>query len=437
MNSGFYPVLALFVLFVLAVVAQWLLRVALAWCQARHVACHRSQVPAAFATSVSLAAHHKAADYTAAKARVSVLEASLGAVVLLLWTVCGGLAALHHGLLAALGAGLGQQLALLAAFAALSALLDLPLALYQTFGLEQRFGFNQMGWRLWLADALKSALLGAAIGLPLAALILHLMASNAGLWWLWAWGAWTALNLLLMWVFPRFIAPLFNQFVPLADEALKARVAALMQRCGFAARGLFVMDGSRRSAHANAYFTGFGNTKRVVLFDTLLKQLNVDEVEAVLAHELGHFKHRHIAKRMLALFATSLAGFALLGYLARQPWFYWGLGVEPALLWPQDGSAAQLAPGHEALALLLFLLAAPVFGFFAGPLFSWLSRRAEFEADAWAVRHSSGAHLASALVKLSRDNAATLTPDPWYVRFYYSHPDTLHRVRRIQALSSA
>jgi len=419
---------ALSALFALAVAAQWLLRLYLAWRQARHVARHRAVVPAALAASIPLSAHQKAADYTAAKARASMFHASAAAFVLLMWTLGGSLDALNQRLLAALGSGLAQQLALLAAFAVLGALLEMPLALYQTFGIEQRFGFNQMTWRLWLADTLKSAALGAAIGLPLAALILWLMQRSGNAWWnswwFWAWGAWALLNLLLMWALPRFIAPLFNTFEPLQDAALQARVRALMQRCGFAAQGLFVMDGSRRSAHANAYFTGFGSARRVVLFDTLLKQLNADEVEAVLAHELGHFKCRHIARRLLLLFGASLAGFALVGHLAQQPWFYAALGV------------AHGAPGDGALALLLFLLAAPVFGFFVAPLFAALSRRDEFEADAWAVRHSSGAHLASALLKLSRDNASTLTPDAWYARFYYSHPATLQRLEQIQALQA-
>jgi STE24 endopeptidase len=312
---------------------------------------------------------------------------------------------------------MGYQLALLSAFAIFGAVLDLPFELYSTFRVEQRFGFNRMTWRLYLADMLKGAIVGAVIGLPLAALILWIMATTGPLWWMWAWGTWMAFNLLILVFYPTVIAPLFNKFEPLADESLKARVQALMARCGFAAKGLFVMDGSKRSAHANAYFTGFGAAKRVVFFDTLLNKLSPSEVEAVLAHELGHFKHKHVTKRLVAMFALSLAGFALLGWLSGQTWFYTALGVQPSVAAPND-----------ALALLLFLLVTPVFGFFVAPLFAQLSRKHEFEADAYACRQASGADLSAALLKLHEDNAATLTPDPLYVRFYYSHPPASERL---------
>jgi STE24 endopeptidase len=317
---------------------------------------------------------------------------------------------------------MAQQLALLAAFAVIGGALELPFSLYQTFVVEQRFGFNKMTWRLWLADAIKTTLLGAAIGLPIAALILWLMGAAGAWWWLWAWGVWMAFNLLLLVVYPTFIAPLFNKFQPLEDETLKARVTALMQRCGFAAKGLFVMDGSRRSAHANAYFTGFGAAKRVVFYDTLLAKLSAGEVDAVLAHELGHFKHKHIVKRVAAMFALSLVGFALLGWLAGRAWFYTGLGVRPNLDGPND-----------ALALLLFMLAVPVFSYFISPLLAQLSRKHEFEADAFAVTQTSGQDLGSALLKLYEDNASTLTPDPVYVKFYYSHPPASERLARLGA----
>jgi len=420
--------LALSLLFAAAVVLQWLLRVWLVSRQVRHVASHRAAVPATFAHRISLAAHQKAADYTLAKAKVSLIDITLSAAVLLCWTLLGGLDALNSWLSGLLGPGMWQQLALLAGFALISGLIELPLSLYQTFRLEQRFGFNQMTLGLWLGDLLKSTLVGAVIGLPIAALILWLMGTTGPMWWLWAWGAWTVFNLLLMWIFPSFIAPLFNKFEPLTDEVLKTRVTALMQRCGFAAKGLFVMDGSRRSAHANAYFTGFGNSKRVVFFDTLLKQLSADEVEAVLAHELGHFKHKHITKRMLLMFGVSLLGFALLGWLSQQLWFYSGLGVAP-LIKQGFGPAA----GNNALALLLFMLAVPVFSFFVTPLLSAMSRRDEFEADAYAMQQADGAQLASALLKLYEDNASTLTPDPWYVSFYYSHPPAVDRLARMPA----
>ncbi|MFT4242525.1 MAG: M48 family metallopeptidase [Acidovorax sp.] len=411
--------------FAAALVAGLMLRLWLASRQIRHVARHRSAVPAPFADRIPLAAHKKAADYTIAKARLGLIDTALGAAVLLGWTLLGGLDALNQALLDWLGGGMVQQLALLAAFVAIGGLIDLPLSLYQTFVLEERFGFNKMTWRLWLADAVKGLLLAAAIGLPVAALILWLMGATGPLWWLWAWGFWMGFNLLLMVIYPSFIAPLFNKFQPLEDESLKARVTALMQRCGFSAKGLFVMDGSRRSAHANAYFTGFGAAKRVVFYDTLLRQLAPGEVEAVLAHELGHFKHRHIVQRVVMMFAFSLAGFALLGWLSTQGWFYTGLGVIPNL--SLEGSAP-----NDALALLLFMLAVPVCTFFISPLFSQLSRRHEFQADAYAVAQASGADLSSALLKLYEDNASTLTPDPVYVKFYYSHPPATERLARMQ-----
>lgn len=427
MPDTFSPSTALTIAFAAVICAGLLLKFWLASRQIRHVAQHRSSVPEAFATRISLAAHQKAADYTITKARFSLLEMALGAAVLLGWTLLGGLDALNQALLGAMGGGMWQQLALLAAFVVISAAIDLPVTLYQTFVIEQRFGFNKMTPALWLADLAKSALVGALIGLPIAALILWLMGAAGPLWWLWAWCFWMGFNLLLMVVYPTFIAPLFNKFQPLEDESLKARVTALMQRCGFAAKGLFVMDGSRRSAHANAYFTGFGAAKRVVFYDTLLRQLSPGEVEAVLAHELGHFKHRHILQRMASLFALSLAGFALLGWLSTQVWFYTGLGVRPNI--SLDPAVAP-AP-NDALALLLFVLAVPVFTLFIAPLFARLSRRHEFEADAYAVTQANGSDLAAALLKLYEDNASTLTPDPVYVKFYYSHPPASERLARI------
>ena len=423
------PALALTLAFATALCAGLLLRFWLSTRQIRHVARHRNEVPALFAEKVSLAAHQKAADYTITKARLGLIEMALGAAVLLGWTLLGGLDALNQALLERLGGGMAQQLSLLASFAVISGLIDLPLSLYQTFVVEQRFGFNKMTWRLWLADAVKGLLVGAAIGLPVAALVLWIMAATGPLWWLWAWCFWMGFNLLLMVVYPTVIAPLFNKFQPLEDESLKARVTALMQRCGFAAKGLFVMDGSRRSAHANAYFTGFGAAKRVVFYDTLLRQLTPGEVEAVLAHELGHFKHRHIVQRIVAMFAMSLAGFALLGWLSGQVWFYAGLGVRPNI----SLDPATAAAPNDALALLLFMLAVPVFTFFISPLFSQLSRRHEFQADAYAMAQASGADLSSALLKLYEDNASTLTPDPVYVKFYYSHPPATERLARMQS----
>jgi STE24 endopeptidase len=391
--------------------------------QTRCVAAHRDAVPSPFDATISLAEHQRAADYTLAKSRFGVLGLAFSTAVLLGWTLLGGIdalnAALRQAVLPHWGA-MAYQLALLSCFALVGALADLPFELYSTFRIEQRFGFNRMTWRLYLSDALKALAVGAVIGLPVAALILWIMGATGGLWWLWAWGAWMGFNLLIMVAYPLVIAPLFNTFRPLSDESLKARVQSLMTRCGFAAKGLFVMDGSARSAHANAYFTGFGASKRVVLFDTLLAKLAPGEVEAVLAHELGHFKHRHVVKRLVGMFAFSLAGFALLGWLCTQAWFYLGLGVRPSLQGPND-----------AVALLLFVLAAPVFGFFVSPLLAALSRRHEFEADAYACAHASGTDLCAALLKLHKDNAATLTPDPLYVRFYYSHPPASARLHAL------
>ena len=411
--------------FAAALVGSLLVRLYLATRQMRHVASHRGAVPHPFVPMVSLEAHQKAADYTLAKGRLSLLEIALSGALLLGWTLLGGLDTLNAALLRSvqpLWGNMAYQLALLIAFALIGGLIDLPLDLYRTFRVEQSFGFNRMTWRLYAQDTAKGLLLGALIGLPIAAVILWLMGAAGSAWWLWAWGVWVGFNLLLLVLYPSLIAPLFNKFVPLADEALKARVQALMAKCGFAAKGLFVMDGSRRSAHANAYFTGFGAAKRVVFFDTLLSKLTPGEVEAVLAHELGHFKHRHVIQRMLALFGFSAVGFALLGLLSNQTWFYTALGVQPSM------SAA-----NDALALLLFMLTVPVFVFFVSPLMASLSRRHEFQADAYACRQASGADLAQALLKLHEDNAATLTPDPLYVRFFYSHPPA---AQRIAALAS-
>jgi STE24 endopeptidase len=388
--------------------------------QVRYVARHRDTVPPPFAGTVSLAAHQKAADYTIAKSRVGLLETAFNAAILLGWTLLGGLDALNQLLLQWLGPGMIQQLVLLGCFAVIGGLLELPFSLYQTFVIEERFGFNKITWKLWLGDLVKGVVLGTLIGLPIAALILWLMGAAGAWWWLWAWGVWMAFNLLLLVIYPTFIAPLFNKFQPLEDETLKARVTALMARCGFAAKGLFVMDGSKRSAHANAYFTGFGAAKRVVFYDTLLSKLSPAEVDAVLAHELGHFKHKHIVKRIVALFALSLAGFALLGWLATRTWFYWGLGVHPNLTGPND-----------ALALLLFMLAVPVFTYFVSPVMAQFSRKHEFEADAFAATQTSGRDLGSALLKLYEDNASTLTPDPVFVKFYYSHPPASERLVRL------
>lgn len=415
--------------FVAALVLGLLVRFYLAARQIRHVAQNRSAVPVAFAATISLESHQKAADYTIAKARFGLLEIAFGAALLLCWTLLGGIDALNQAInrtaLASYGS-LVPPLALLGAFAVISGVLDLPFTLHSTFKIEERFGFNKMTFKLWLTDMVKGLAVGTVIGLPIVALILWLMASAGSLWWLWAWCAWMGFNLLVLLLYPTVIAPLFNKFKPLDDETLKARVTALMQRCGFAAKGLFVMDGSKRSAHANAYFTGFGAAKRVVFYDTLLKQLSPAEVDAVLAHELGHFKHKHIIKRIIGMFAMSLVGFALLGWLSSQVWFYTGLGIRP-----------NLNGGNDALALLLFMLVVPLFSFFISPIFAQFSRKHEFEADAYAVAQTDGKDLQSALLKLYQDNASTLTPDPLFVKFYYSHPPASERLSRMNPAGGA
>jgi STE24 endopeptidase len=412
-----------------AILTSLLVKFWLATRQMRHVARHRDAVPPAFTGIVPLEAHQKAADYTLVKQRLGIVNEAFASAVLIAWTLLGGLAALNAWLLATVAPHWGvmaYQLLLVGAFVFIGALLELPFELYSTFRVEQRFGFNKTTPRLYVADMIKSTLLGIAIGTPLLALVLWIMQAAGGLWWLWAWGALTAFQLLAMVVYPTLIAPLFNKFEPLADAALVARVQSLMQRCGFRAKGFFVMDGSRRSAHANAYFTGFGAGKRVVFFDTLLKRLDGDEVEAVLAHELGHFAHRHIARRLALMLALSLAGFALLGWLATQWGFYAGLGVPP------DPTVT-----NNALALLLFMIGLPPFMFFVSPIFAGLSRRDEFQADAYARSRANAADLVRALLKLYEDNAATLTPDPVFVSFYYSHPPASARIAALGLADSA
>ena len=416
------PSLILTATLAVALLVHVLLKLWLLARQVRHVAKHREQVPAQYAQTIALADHQKAADYTLAKARLSQFDILLDAVIVLGWTLLGGLDALHQLLLEQMGPGLAQQLALVVGFLLIGGLLGLPLTLAQTFGIEQRFGFNKTTMGLWFTDLCKALLLGAVLGLPLLALVIWLMDAGGRWWWLWTWGALVVWQLFLMAVAPNVIMPLFNKFTPLEDESLKGRVQALMARAGFKASGFFVMDGSRRSAHSNAFFTGFGATKRVVFFDTLLEQLSPAEMEAVLAHELGHFKHKHIFKMMAVSFAVTLGGLALLGWCVQQAWFFTGLGVTPSM-----------TSSNSALALVLFMLVVPVFTFFLAPLSSWRSRQQEFEADAYAAGQTPAVHLVSALLKLYQDNAATLTPDPLYVKFYYSHPPASERLARMQA----
>jgi STE24 endopeptidase len=414
------------VLFVVFLLLTLGLRYWLAGRHIRHVLRHRAQVPAEFAEKIPLSAHQKAADYTVAKTRFGLAGALWNTLVLTGFTLLGGLQALSTALLQATGPGMVHQILLVVAFAVVSGALDLPFSYYRQFVLEERFGFNKMTLRLWVVDAVKGALVGAVIGLPLLWVVLTLMDRTGALWWLYAWLVWSGFQLLMMVLYPTVIAPLFNKFTPLTDDKLKDRIEGLMTRVGFAAKGLFVMDGSKRSAHGNAYFSGFGANKRIVFFDTLLSRLAPAEIEAVLAHELGHFKLKHIVKRIAVLFALSLAFLALLGWLKTQVWFYTGLGVMPLL-----------GQSNDAMALLLFSLVLPVFTFPFSPLTSITSRKHEFEADAFAASHSDARDLVSALVKMYEDNASTLTPDPIHSAFYDSHPPASVRIRQLHLAGAA
>jgi STE24 endopeptidase len=413
-------------LFVTFLVATLALRFWLASRHIRHIARHRAQVPSEFAATIPLDAHQKAADYTVAKTRFGLVSLLANSVVLVGFTLFGGLQALSTALLHRLGPGMLHQMALVIAFAVISGVLDLPFEYYRQFVLEERFGFNKMTVKLWFVDMLKGALIGAVIGLPLLWVVLTLMERTGALWWLYAWLVWSGFQLLMMVLYPTVIAPLFNKFTPLADDSLKARIEGLMARVGFASKGLYVMDGSKRSAHGNAYFSGFGANKRIVFFDTLLARLAPQEIEAVLAHELGHFKLRHIIKRIALMFTLSLGFLALLGYLKGQAWFYTGLGVQPLMNASNDG-----------MALILFALVLPIFTFALSPLSSLTSRKHEFEADAFAAHHTDARDLVSALVKMYEDNASTLTPDPLHSAFYDSHPPASVRIRHLNLAGAA
>jgi STE24 endopeptidase len=391
------------------------------WLKVRHiryVGAHRAAVPGDFAASIALADHQKAADYTVDRVKSVIFAIVSEGLVLLAFTLGGGLAALH-GFWSPRLDGLGYGLAMIFSVMTISGLIDLPLSLYRQFVIEARHGFNRMTLGLFFSDLVKQTLLGVAVGAPVIVAVLWLMGAMGSLWWLYVWLFWSAFNLLVMFVYPTWIAPLFNKFSPLEDGEMKRCIEALLTRCGFRSSGLFVMDGSKRSSHGNAYFTGFGNNKRIVFFDTLLNRLAPPEIEAVLAHELGHFRRHHIIKHIALMFAGSLALLWLLGQLIDAPWFYAGLGV-PAQ--------------NTALALILFFLVIPVFTFPFTPLSSYLSRRNEFEADAYAAEHASAADLIRALVKLYQDNASTLTPDPLHSLFYDSHPPAAQRIARLQQL---
>ena len=385
--------------------------------QIRHVAAHRAAVPADFAERIPLAAHQKAADYTVDRNKLAIFTTLVDAALLLALTLGGGLAWLHDFWNARL-TGLPYGLALIFSVMLISAVIDLPFSLYRQFVVEARYGFNRMTLGLFCADLLKHTLLGILIGAPVILAVLWLMGAMGPFWWFYVWLFWCAFNLLALFVYPTWIAPLFNKFSPLEEGEMKARIEALLVRCGFRSSGLFVMDGSKRSSHGNAYFTGFGNNKRIVFFDTLLARLAPGEIEAVLAHELGHFRRHHIVQRIAFMFAGALGFLWLLGQLIDAPWFYNGLGV-PAQ--------------STALALILFFLVIPVFTFPLKPLTSYLSRRNEFEADAYATENAAAGDLVRALVKLYEDNAATLTPDPLHSLFYDSHPPAAVRIARLQA----
>jgi len=387
--------------------------------QISYVMAHRAKVPEAFAQDISLEAHQKAADYSTEKNKLSLIDTLVEALLLLVLTIGGGLQFIDHIWQSLLPNHDIIRGALVICSAMLvSALVDLPFDYYRTFTVDEKFGFNKMTKAMFWSDLVKHSLVGLAMGAPILFAALWLMQGAGEFWWLYLWVVWSVFNIVMLAVYPTFIAPLFNKFTPLADESLKSRIEALLVKCGFKSQGLFVMDGSARSSHGNAYFTGFGSSKRVVFFDTLLNRLNTEEIEAVLAHELGHFKHRHVIKRIIMLFSLSFFGLALLGWLMNQAWFYQGLGVTDASTY---------------MALVLFLYVSPVLMFILRPFMASYSRKNEFEADDYAAKNADANHLVAALVKLYRDNASTLTPDPIHSAFYDSHPPASIRIAKLAA----
>lgn len=406
------------VIFVAAIGVGLALQLWLVSRQAAHIITHRNAVPPDFAGSISVEQHQKAASYSLARLALERWDLALGMVVLLGWTLGGALGWLDSAIASVIADPLWSGVLLVTAAVTIGGLIELPLSIWRTFRIEERFGFNRTTPIGFIKDRLLGGLLALILGVPLVAVILWLMGSTGPYWWFWAWLVWMGFSLFVTWAYPIWIAPLFNRFRPLGDDSLRARLEALLQRCGFRSNGMFVMDGSRRSAHGNAYFTGFGSNKRIVFFDTLLQGLDADEVEAVLAHELGHFKRRHVAKRLALSSMMALLGLGLLGWLSQQAWFYSGLGV-----------------GHAtpALALLLFMFVLPVFTVFVSPLTAMLSRRHEFEADDFAAEQTDPRHLINGLVKMYRDNASTLTPDPLYSAFYHSHPPAPLRIAHLSS----
>jgi len=418
------------VIFLLTLVSAVSIRVWLATRHIRYVHTHRNSVPENFSSQISLDAHQKAADYTCAKTRLNYANICLDTVLLLILTLGGGLNALNFFWSNWFSDPLLQGMIFILGTVLLMGLVEIPINYYRTFVIEKKFGFNKMTHSMFFVDLIKQGLLGILLGLPLLFGALWLMEKTGANWWLYVWLMWVGFNLIILSVYPTWIAPLFNKFTPLEDASLKARIEQLMQKCGFKSSGLFVMDGSRRSSHGNAYFTGFGKNKRIVFFDTLLSHLNPPEIEAVLAHELGHFKRNHVIKRILLTFTMSLVFLWLLGYLMNQDWFYQGLGV-----FSSNETLANISSHSTAMALLLFFLVMPTFTFLFQPLSSLYSRKHEFEADAYAVEKASAGDLIQALVKLYQDNAATLTPDPLHSAFYDSHPPASVRIARLQNLA--
>ncbi|PIE00878.1 MAG: peptidase M48 [Thiothrix nivea] len=406
------------VIFLFFLLASTLVQFWLSLRQKQHVSQHRAAVPEAFKDKITLAEHQKAADYTLSKGSFGRIELIIGFAVLLIWTLGGGLEWLDNVWRSAGWGPLWTGTAVILSMALISGLIDLPASLYRTFVLEEKFGFNKTDMKTFVSDMLKSLALGVVIGVPLILFILWLMESAGTYWWLFAWAGVTAFSLLMTWAYPKFIAPLFNKFQPLEEGEVAERIHALLKRTGFNSKGVFVMDGSKRSGHGNAYFTGFGKNKRIVFFDTLLEHLTPSQVEAVLAHELGHFKRKHIVKGMVLSIAMTFIGFAILAWLMQQPWFYTSLGVSQSSTY---------------MALILFMVVSPVFTFFIGPLMSRLSRKHEFEADEFAARQSSASELIAALVGLYKENASTLTPDPLHSAFYDSHPPAAIRIAHLQA----
>jgi STE24 endopeptidase len=410
------------IVFISLLITTTLTRIWLGSRQINYVQANRTQVPAAFSENISLEAHQKAADYSSAKTKLALVEAVVQALLILALTLGGGLQWLDdtwHNIIT--NHDIIRGALVICSAMLLSAVIDLPFEYYKTFTVDEKFGFNKMTKAMFVSDLVKHGLVGLALGLPILFVALWLMQGAGQYWWFYLWVIWSIFNIIMLAVYPTCIAPLFNKFTPLADESLKTRIEALLNKCGFKSQGLFVMDGSARSSHGNAYFTGFGSSKRVVFFDTLLSRLNGEEIEAVLAHELGHFKHYHVIKRIALMFFVSFLGLALLGWLMNQTWFYTGLGVT--------------SPSNH-MALMLFLLVSPVFLFLLRPFMASYSRKNEFEADEYAAKHANANHLVEALVKLYRDNASTLTPDPLHSAFYDSHPPASIRISKLAAYTA-